>query len=67
MYFSDYDSTVSLLKRATVQPAKHIQYFDENEKVQNRLFKSLRLWSLYADIEVSQFRKLNLKIDFLLN
>lgn len=51
--FSDYDSTVALLKRATVQPAKHVQYFDENEKVQNRLFKSLRLWALYADIEES--------------
>ncbi|KAI6227241.1 hypothetical protein M3Y95_00705900 [Aphelenchoides besseyi] len=49
----DYDSTVSLLKRATVAPAKHVQYFDETEKVQNRLFKSLRLWSLFADIEES--------------
>jgi pre-mRNA-splicing factor SYF1 len=41
------------LKRATIQPAKRVQYFDETEKVQNRLFKSLRLWSLYADIEES--------------
>ncbi|KAI6244079.1 hypothetical protein M3Y99_00078000 [Aphelenchoides fujianensis] len=49
----DYESTVKLLKRATVAPAKHVQYFDETEKVHNRLFKSLRLWSLYADIEES--------------
>lgn len=36
-----------------MQPAKRVQYFDETEKVQNRLFKSLRLWSLFADIEES--------------
>lgn len=36
-----------------MQPAKHVQYFDDDEKVQNRLFKSLRVWSLFADIEES--------------
>lgn len=49
----DYESTIRLLKKATEQPKKKAAYFDENEKVQKRIFKSLRLWSLYADIEES--------------
>ena len=51
--FRNYETTIALLKRATEQPTKHVQYFDETEKVQSRLHKSLRLWSLYADIEES--------------
>ncbi|CAD5235659.1 unnamed protein product [Bursaphelenchus xylophilus] len=49
----DYDAAIYLLKRATDQPKKKVQYFDETEKVQKRVYKSLRVWSLYADIEES--------------
>ncbi|CAD5228216.1 unnamed protein product [Bursaphelenchus okinawaensis] len=53
LFKKDYDAAVYLLKRCTEQPRKKVQYFDETEKVQNRVYKSLRIWSLYADIEES--------------
>lgn len=42
-----------LLRRATALPPKRGSYFDDSEKVQHRVYRSLRLWSLYADIEES--------------
>lgn len=42
-----------MLRRATALPPKHEGYFDESAKVQYRVFRSLRLWSFYADIEES--------------
>ncbi|OZC08985.1 hypothetical protein X798_03915 [Onchocerca flexuosa] len=40
-----------LMQRATAMPPRRTHYFDETEPVQNRLYKSLKIWSLYADIE----------------
>lgn len=34
-------------------PAKKTDYFDPNEPVQNRLHKSIKLWSMFADLEES--------------
>ena len=34
-------------------PAKRAAYHDKTEPVQNRLFRSLRVWSMYADLEES--------------
>ena len=34
-------------------PAKRAAYHDKSEPVQNRLFRSLRVWSMYADLEES--------------
>ena len=66
---SDYTGAVRLLRRATALPPKRGNYFDDTEKVQFRVyryalnstvvspqwktFRSLRIWSLYADIEES--------------
>lgn len=49
----NYDAAVKLLQRATVLPSKKVAYHDEKETVQARLYKSLKLWSLYADLEES--------------
>ena len=46
-----YDETARLLKRAVMTPSKRASYFDENADVQQRVYKSLRVWSLYADVE----------------
>lgn len=42
-----------LMERATAAPSKKTHYWDQSESVQNRLYKSLKLWSLYADLEES--------------
>lgn len=42
-----------LMEKATALPAKKIAYFDESETVQARLHKSLKVWSMYADLEES--------------
>jgi len=34
-------------------PGKRAAYHDKSEPVQNRLFRSLRVWSMYADLEES--------------
>ena len=34
-------------------PSKRAAYHDKTEVVQNRLFRSLRVWSMYADLEES--------------
>ncbi len=39
--------------RATIVPKNKISYTDESESVQSRLHKSLKLWSMYADLEES--------------
>ncbi|NWV54799.1 SYF1 factor, partial [Daphoenositta chrysoptera] len=40
-------------QKATALPAKRAEYFDSSEPVQNRLYKSLRVWSMLADLEES--------------
>jgi len=49
----NYDEALKLLRRATSIPARKAAYFDNTEPVQNRVYKSLKLWSLYADLEES--------------
>jgi pre-mRNA-splicing factor SYF1 len=41
------------MQKATVLPKRKVAYFDESEPVQMRLHKSLKLWSMYADLEES--------------
>ncbi len=54
---SNYDVALRLLARATQPPArmnaKHVNYHDESQSVHVRLFKSLKLWSFYIDLEES--------------
>jgi pre-mRNA-splicing factor SYF1 len=52
-FSSEVDKAIKLMRRATAPPPRKIHYFDEAEPVQNRVYKSLRLWSMYADIEES--------------
>ena len=55
-----FQRALALMGRATAVPkktgalkAKGTSYFDAAESVQARLHKSLRLWSMYADLEES--------------
>ena len=41
------------MRRATTLPGKRAKYFDNNEPVQNRIYRSIKLWSMYADLEES--------------
>jgi hypothetical protein len=49
----NYEQAVKLMQKATVMPPRKVAYHDETETVQMRLYKSLKLWSLYADLEES--------------
>lgn len=42
-----------LLQKATAIPSKKAEYFDASEPVQNRVYKSLKVWSMLADLEES--------------
>lgn len=42
-----------VMERATATPKKKAGFYDTSEPVQNRVYKSLKLWSLYADLEES--------------
>lgn len=41
------------MQKATVMPPRKVAYHDETETVQMRLYKSLKVWSMYADLEES--------------
>lgn len=49
--FRNADRALKLLARATALPERKIDYYDRSETVQARLHKSLKVWSLYADLE----------------
>lgn len=49
----NYEEALKLMQRATVLPSRKVAYHDEKETVQARLYKSLKVWSLYADLEES--------------
>ncbi|KAK9871432.1 hypothetical protein WA026_012807 [Henosepilachna vigintioctopunctata] len=49
----NYEEALRLMHKATVLPSRKIAYHDESESVQDRLYKSLKVWSLYADLEES--------------
>lgn len=49
----NYDEALTILRKATAVPARKAEYFDASEPVQNRLYKSLKVWSMLADLEES--------------
>ncbi|XP_069086465.1 pre-mRNA-splicing factor SYF1 isoform X2 [Pleurodeles waltl] len=49
----NYDQALHILRKATAIPAKKAEYFDASEPVQSRVYKSLKVWSMLADLEES--------------
>nr|CDS26519.1 pre mRNA splicing factor SYF1 [Hymenolepis microstoma] len=50
----EIETALKLLAKAVTPAASHkVDYYDRSEPVQNRLHKSLRLWTLYTDLEES--------------
>ena len=49
----NYDKALGVLQRATAMPARKAAYHDASEAVQHRLYKNLKVWALYADLEES--------------
>ncbi|KAL7413210.1 hypothetical protein BDY24DRAFT_389307 [Mrakia frigida] len=50
----NFDEAIRVMQRATTTPKNtKISYHDESLSVQQRLFKSLKLWSFYVDLEES--------------
>jgi pre-mRNA-splicing factor SYF1 len=47
------EKALKLMKRACIIPKQKSDYYDPSEPVQNRLYKSLKLWSMNADLEES--------------
>ncbi|XP_050403094.1 pre-mRNA-splicing factor SYF1 [Patella vulgata] len=47
------EEALRLMQKATAPPPRKVAYHDETETVQNRVHKSLKVWSLYADLEES--------------
>ncbi|KAJ3984174.1 hypothetical protein F5890DRAFT_1573642 [Lentinula detonsa] len=51
---SNYDEAIRVMQRAAAIPKNtRINYHDHSLSVQTRLFKSLKLWSFYVDLEES--------------
>lgn len=53
MLYRNCKEALKLMHRATTMPARKVAYHDETETVQMRLYKSLKVWSMYADLEES--------------
>nr|XP_045010103.1 pre-mRNA-splicing factor SYF1-like [Jaculus jaculus] len=49
----NYDEALRLLQKATALPAHRADYLDGSEPVQNRVYTSLKVWSMLADLEES--------------
>eukprot|EP00800_Vazella_pourtalesii_P004699 TRINITY_DN1544_c0_g1_i1.p1 TRINITY_DN1544_c0_g1~~TRINITY_DN1544_c0_g1_i1.p1 ORF type:complete len:482 (+),score=137.30 TRINITY_DN1544_c0_g1_i1:558-2003(+) len=49
----NFEGALEVLKQATALPARKAGYQDRSEPVQNRVYKSLKVWSMYADLEES--------------
>eukprot|EP00002_Diphylleia_rotans_P037296 TRINITY_DN8318_c0_g1_i1.p1 TRINITY_DN8318_c0_g1~~TRINITY_DN8318_c0_g1_i1.p1 ORF type:complete len:850 (-),score=180.78 TRINITY_DN8318_c0_g1_i1:173-2722(-) len=51
----NFPRAIQVMQRATRIPAPHLRksFFDEDATPQQRLYKSLRVWSLYVDLEES--------------
>ncbi|XP_064616120.1 pre-mRNA-splicing factor SYF1-like [Liolophura sinensis] len=47
----NYEEALKLMQRVTTPPSRKVSYHDEAETVQSRVHKSLKVWSLYADLE----------------
>lgn len=48
-----YEFALQLMTKATAMPKRKVAYHDDTESVQMRVYKSLKLWSMYADLEES--------------
>ncbi|XP_063424843.1 pre-mRNA-splicing factor SYF1-like [Mytilus trossulus] len=48
-----FDEALKLMQKVTAPPTRKVSYHDESETVQDRVHKSLKVWSLYADLEES--------------
>jgi pre-mRNA-splicing factor SYF1 len=46
-------NAIKVMEKATVIPKQKSNYFDNTETVQSRLYKCLKLWSMYVDLEES--------------
>lgn len=49
----NHEGALKLMRRATAVPSRKVAYHDQTEPVQFRVYKSLKVWSLYADLEES--------------
>ncbi|CAB3983383.1 pre-mRNA-splicing factor SYF1-like [Paramuricea clavata] len=49
----NYKKALDVMKQATAMPSSRTSFYDESETVQKRLHKSLKVWSMYADLEES--------------
>uniref|UniRef100_T1P7U2 Tetratricopeptide repeat protein n=1 Tax=Musca domestica TaxID=7370 RepID=T1P7U2_MUSDO len=49
----NFEEALKLMQKATVMPKRKVAYHDDAETVQMRLYKSLKVWSMYADLEES--------------
>lgn len=49
----NFEKALKIMHRATALPKKRAAYHDETETVQTRVYKSLKLWSMFADLEES--------------
>lgn len=49
----NYEFALKLMQKATAMPKRKAAYHDDTETVQMRVYKSLKLWSMYADLEES--------------
>lgn len=50
---NNYEYALKLMQRAVSIKSKKASYYDQTESAQNRLHKSLKIWSMYADLEES--------------
>lgn len=49
----NYEQALKLMQRASTMPSRKVAYHDDSETVQARVYKSLKVWSMYADLEES--------------
>ncbi|XP_013791269.1 pre-mRNA-splicing factor SYF1-like [Limulus polyphemus] len=49
----NYEGSLKLMEKATAAPPIKVAYNDTTEPVQSRLYKCLKVWSMYADLEES--------------
>lgn len=49
----NYKEAIKLIQKATTMPKRKVAYHDETETVQMRLYRSLKVWAMYADLEES--------------
>lgn len=50
---NQFEAALKLMQTATAMPKRKVAYHDDTETVQMRLYKSLKVWSMYADLEES--------------